>query len=515
MSASASASPHASAHSRFSRLRRYIGLLLAINLLVGIGVAAYSILSARERNLQMEGQRLRTLAIALRENADGVFAGAELALRDLRRQVEAGGGLAGQGATGVHLMMRRALANLPPHFSFFITDARGRLAAHSVSDPAPDVDLADRPYFTRLRASAGDEVFLNGLTRARATGEWTFYLALPVREPHGSFDGTIAIVIQHSYFEAFYRQLGLETDSSINLIKTDGALLARIPFREEDVHAEVATHPGFRQAVADRRGYLTTAASAFTGNPRVVGFDRSERYPFLATASQGLAPALSAWWETTVRTAVLVIGGMLIFLAMGAYLLWQLRRLETATYETVHDALTGLHNRRGFDRIAAEEWQRARRERQALSLLMIDVDDFKNYNDLYGHLAGDQCLRRVARAIERALKRPADFSARYGGEEFVCLLANTDAEGAREVAQAIVTAMRRKEIPHGGSRAADIVTVSVGGATWEPGDAGTLSDLVAAADAALYEAKAEGRDRVCYWVRDASPDSAARNHRPA
>ena len=121
-----------------------------------------------------------------------------------------------------------------------------------------------------------------------------------------------------------------------------------------------------------------------------------------------------------------------------------------------------------------------------------------------GHLAGDQCLRRVAHTIDRALKRPADFSARYGGEEFVCLLANTDAEGAKEVAQAILTAVRKKEIPHGGSRAGDVVTVSIGGATWEPGDAGMLGDLVAAADAALYEAKAEGRNRVCYWVRDAA-----------
>lgn len=491
-------------HNRFARLRRYIGLLLAINLLVGLAVAAFSIFSARERNVQLEGQRLRTLAVALRENADGVFAGAELALRDLRRQIEAGGGLAGLGPTGAHLLMRRALANLPPHYSFFLTDARGRLAAHSVGDPAPDVDLSDRPYFTRLRASPGDEVFLNGLTKARATGEWTFYLALPLREPHGSFDGTLAIVIQHSYFEAFYRQLALEADSSINLIKTDGALLARIPFREEDVQVELGNHPSFRQALADRRGYLTTETSAFSRNARIIGFDQSNRYPVLATASQGLDPALTAWRETALRTAGLVVVGMLLFLAMGAYLLWQLRLLERATYETVHDALTGLHNRRGFDRIAGEEWQRARRERQPLSMLMIDVDDFKNYNDLYGHLAGDQCLRRVAHTIDRALKRPADFSARYGGEEFVCLLANTDAEGAKEVAQAILTAVRKKEIPHGGSRAGDVVTVSIGGATWEPGDAGMLGDLVAAADAALYEAKAEGRNRVCYWVRDAA-----------
>ncbi len=491
-------------HSRFSRLRRYIRLLLAINLLVGVGVAAFSILSARDRNIQMEGQRLRTLAIALRENADGVLAGAELALRDLRRQVEAGGGLAGLGPTGTHLAMRRALANLPPHYSFFLTDATGRLAAHSVADPAPAVDLSDRPYFTRLRANAGDEVFINGLTKARATGEWTFYLALPVREPHGSFDGTIAIVIQHSYFEAFYRQLGLETDSSINLVKTDGALLARIPFREDDVLVDLGAHPAFRRALEHRRGYLITEDSAFSRTSRIIGFDQSLRYPVMATATQGTSEALLAWRETTWQTVALVTAGVFLFMAMGAYLLWQLRRLEQATYETVHDALTGLHNRRGFDRIAGEEWHRARRERQALSLLMVDVDDFKNFNDLYGHLAGDRCLRRVAHAIDRSLKRPADFSARYGGEEFVCLLANTDAEGAREVAQAIVAAMREKKIPHGGSRAAAIVTVSVGGATWEPGDAGQLSDLVAAADAALYEAKAEGRDRVCYWVRDAA-----------
>jgi diguanylate cyclase (GGDEF)-like protein len=161
------------------------------------------------------------------------------------------------------------------------------------------------------------------------------------------------------------------------------------------------------------------------------------------------------------------------------------------------DGLTGIANRRRFDQYLEMEWQRCSRNGQPLSLVMGDVDHFKAYNDGYGHGRGDDCLRAVARVFGRALRRPADLAARYGGEEFVCLLPETDQEGARIVADQIMGQMADLALPHAFSPVAGLVTVSVGIATaTRPTQARPCRALVEEADRWLYEAKARGRNRI-------------------
>ena len=159
------------------------------------------------------------------------------------------------------------------------------------------------------------------------------------------------------------------------------------------------------------------------------------------------------------------------------------------------DGLTGLFNRRRLDEALATEWQRALRDRQPISVLMIDVDHFKGFNDTYGHQEGDACLRRLAAVLVEQTKRPADLVARYGGEEFLVGLPGTPAAGAFEVALKIQAAVQDLAIPHAVSPL-HVVTISIGLASIVPGP-DTASDLlVAAADAGLYRAKAAGRNRV-------------------
>ncbi|WP_168201714.1 diguanylate cyclase domain-containing protein [Phreatobacter aquaticus] len=162
------------------------------------------------------------------------------------------------------------------------------------------------------------------------------------------------------------------------------------------------------------------------------------------------------------------------------------------------DGLTGIANRRTFDQTLATEWLRCQRERQCLSLLMIDVDHFKRYNDAHGHQAGDECLRRVASALGVTILRPADLVARYGGEEFAILLPGTDAAGAREVGEKVRAAVEALALPHGAGGSLPFVTASIGCATAWPKVLDPLShnDLVEAADRALYMAKHAGRNRV-------------------
>lgn len=161
------------------------------------------------------------------------------------------------------------------------------------------------------------------------------------------------------------------------------------------------------------------------------------------------------------------------------------------------DQLTQLANRRKFDQYLQYEWRRSIREKIPISLILCDVDHFKLYNDCYGHLAGDKCLKRVAKVMETIVKRSADLVARYGGEEFAIVLSNTNLEGAQKVAEDIRLAVAKRKIPHGVSGANPYVTVSLGISTTIPSLESSSKTLINTADKALYQAKERGRNCCC------------------
>jgi diguanylate cyclase (GGDEF)-like protein len=168
------------------------------------------------------------------------------------------------------------------------------------------------------------------------------------------------------------------------------------------------------------------------------------------------------------------------------------RELEALSRQ---DALTRIANRRWFDAYLAQELRRGARDKSELSLILVDVDYFKRYNDLYGHPAGDECLKRVAGALASACRRPADLAARYGGEEFAAILPDTPLEGATVIADAMRVAIGTLALPHTGSEVAGVVTISQGIAALVPGQDTSASELIERADRALYAAKQKGRDR--------------------
>ena len=201
----------------------------------------------------------------------------------------------------------------------------------------------------------------------------------------------------------------------------------------------------------------------------------------------------------------------------------QLRLLkanELLRQQATIDKLTGILNRRSFDTAMDREWRRSLRSRHAISVLMIDVDYFKKYNDTLGHAQGDDCLASVAQTLKRCLHRPADIVARYGGEEFAVILPETNAKGALKVAYHIVECIKRIAIPHPASDVSPYVTVSIGvssldeqSLTWNlcgsvsrfMGDESRAlpTDLIKAADVALYAAKQSGRSQACFRPIDA------------
>lgn len=167
---------------------------------------------------------------------------------------------------------------------------------------------------------------------------------------------------------------------------------------------------------------------------------------------------------------------------------------------STQDGLTGIPNRRRFDDTLENEWRRARRNQTAISLLMMDIDFFKAYNDNYGHLAGDDCLRHIASGLTTIVKRPADIVARYGGEEFVLLLPDTSLEGAVIMANRVLEKIKIMDITHDFSEVSNRVTLSIGIASMIPADEQMPFDLIKRADDFLYKAKQYGRNQVQYYL---------------
>jgi diguanylate cyclase (GGDEF)-like protein len=163
---------------------------------------------------------------------------------------------------------------------------------------------------------------------------------------------------------------------------------------------------------------------------------------------------------------------------------------------SVQDGLTGISNRRRFDEYLEHEWLRAARNKGPISLVLSDIDFFKNFNDNYGHTSGDDCLCAVARALSSSTKRPADLVARYGGEEFACVLPETEGEGAVGIANRMRELVAGLGISHAHSDVAPHVTVSLGVATLTPDRGARASDLINLADECLYKAKRDGRNQI-------------------
>ncbi|TAE60849.1 MAG: diguanylate cyclase [Nostocales cyanobacterium] len=215
----------------------------------------------------------------------------------------------------------------------------------------------------------------------------------------------------------------------------------------------------------------------------------------LLIADQFLSPRK---WQQTEITLLQKIANQLVIGIRQAQIHEQ---LELANKELIRlaniDSLTQIANRRCFDQVLEKEWQRMKREKLPFSLILCDIDYFKNYNDTYGHPGGDQCLINVAKILNNSVKRTPDLVARYGGEEFAIILPNTENHGAVYIAETIQNQLLITAIPHNSSLVSECVTLTMGIATLVPSTHNNPQDIICAADQALYEAKQNGRNRYC------------------
>jgi len=195
--------------------------------------------------------------------------------------------------------------------------------------------------------------------------------------------------------------------------------------------------------------------------------------------------------------AISLLGALvaLVLVAIGFVLISKDRADDQNRQLATQDELTGLANRRHLNHVLAQEWARCTRSGRSFALAMVDIDHFKHYNDHYGHLAGDECLRHIAQLIQSGTRRASDLAARYGGEEFVLILPHTNALDGRHLAEAIRRSVEQLNLPHAKSPSGRL-TISIGVAAMDDGRYQDTSDLLRAADEALYLAKQAGRNRV-------------------
>lgn len=401
---------------------------------------------------------------------------------------------------------------------------------------AARINFSDRLYFKQVLA--GSDYAVGEHIIGRVSGQPVLPVAKPLHGADGSLQHVLIMGRQLAWVEELLSRQQYSAETTLVLVDGKGNVLARAPAMTE------APDPGLLQQIKVRRQGVLQAKD-HSGTARYWGYTAlgqnvSEAYIVVSVpAEEVLAPVRTFVIGNLIQFAV---AGILVFavlwFGLGHWVLQPLRRLirvmdgvrrgdlalrigaqdGTAEMQRIGrsfddmlaelqqantrlrrqsevDGLLGIANRRAFDEALTHEWARAVREFTVTSLLMIDVDFFKNYNDTYGHQAGDGCLKRLADAIASSLKRPGDVVARYGGEEFSVLLPQTDAAGADEVAREIQDAVSRLAIPHSGSLVSTQVTVSIGISTVTPTPGLKQEAMVHAADHALYRAKQAGRNR--------------------
>ncbi|RQT22175.1 diguanylate cyclase [Burkholderia contaminans] len=383
--------------------------------------------------------------------------------------------------------------------SMLVMDAAGNIILDSENDVPRQGNFADRTYFTIHRVHPDVGLYISDPYSSRLRGGTpSIALSRRLSNPDGSFAGVVVIAINLEYFHKLFAGLALGPHGSMSLIGEDGIMVMRQPYDVRTIGRNISKASTFRHFVSAPEGTFSETAS-IDGVRRLYYFKNLPGLPLIIMVAEAEQDIYAAWRRRAVTIGTLVAAFGASFITLSIVLSAQLRRRMRAESELLMlartDGLTGLNNRRTFGEILDKEWRRARRARSVFSLLFVDVDRFKAYNDTYGHQAGDDALAAVARCICENIRRPGDCAARYGGEEFVVLLPNTPMTGAATIAEQIRAAINELAIEHAGSEFGR-VTASIGLASWTPDQDGEAGAVIKAADDALYNAKATGRNKV-------------------
>ena len=475
-----------------------------------------------DRQIQLRESQVSTsnMARALAQHADDTIKEADSLLVGLVERLRIDGS-GPEAMERMHQLLMLQIGQLPQLQGIFVFDKDGHWLVTSQAKPDTKFNNSDRAYFIYHRDHTDPGAHVGPPIISRSTGRWIFTITRRASDKNGNFIGVVLTTIDIAYFQKFYESFDTGKSGAIVLALNDGILVLRRPLRKESIGISLKNVSLFRDNASKQENGNVVLRSSQDGVVRLTSYRHLQSFPLFVSVGLSKEEVLAAWRTDAYLHTAWIIFLTAILAAFGGRMIVQIKRRAEAERESqvartelqkmngvlgkknrvlekfaLQDGLTGLPNRRHFDTALEEELSRAKRGTGTVALIMIDVDHFKQFNDLYGHPAGDACLRRVGQAILSCENRLGDLAARYGGEEFCMILPNSDLVGAQIVAERIRQEVRNLKIPHA-SNIDSIVTISLGvSATTVTNQEQTAVSLLKATDRALYNAKANGRDQV-------------------
>jgi diguanylate cyclase (GGDEF)-like protein len=520
-------SPTTSLVSRLQRLDQQrkpmaMGSIALIGLfcLILMGLHGWSLLVAREGQLKDTATSTANMTRALASHAERSLNIAGTVLAEMSERIAHDRDQL--DTERMHNRLADIVRTSPEIQELFVYDARGMRLATSLPTLLAGSNM-DRPFFRYHMTHADPGPHIGQPMLSRSSGILTIPVSRRINRPDGSFGGVVMASLRLDFFGTFYDSFDLGRTGTIILALDDGTLLYRRPFQAAMVGTTIANGPVYQ--FYKKAGPVGTAmlVAKLDGIERLYSYRHLEHFPLLVATAQSKEEILHGWWIVVIKMTCVVVFAVCM-LGWGGYRMMRQMKVRQALETELRaahvaielhntslrhlansDALTKLANRRRFEETLASEYQRATRNGLPFSLIMLDVDYFKKFNDRYGHVAGDDCLRSVANAIATGPQRPTDLAARYGGEEFAIILPDTPSEGARAVAEKIRLAVEALGIVHADSLCG-LVTVSSGVYTCYPlADAAAASlACIQAADRLLYQAKMNGRNCIAMLADCAS-----------
>ncbi|MCC2971784.1 GGDEF domain-containing protein [Massilia sp. IC2-476] len=479
-----------------------------------VAAQGWSAWTARQSRLAEHASATSNMAGALAAQAESTVRIVDTVLAGVVERVEHDGSSPAANDR-LHAHMRNMVSQVKEVHGLFVYGPDGSWLVTSLERPIA-ANNADREYFQYHEHNRSRAVHVGKPIRSRSSGVWVLPVSRRIDKPDGSFGGVALGTIEISFFAELYESFDVGHQGAVVLARDDGTLVYRRPFNEKLVATSVANGPIFSMYRSSGPVGTAMLRSNIDGVTRLYSYRHLGTLPLIVAVAKSKGEILSEWHQSTVLLSAVTLLAVLLLAGVGVRLVRQImirdqleaelrtakqglqQRNQELTVLATNDGLTGIANRRHFEETLRLELKRARRTGAPLSLVLLDVDFFKKYNDRYGHVAGDECLRQVAGALGGVLARPTDLAARYGGEEFAMILPATGQVGARYVAERLRLAVMDLGIPHA-DNPLGIATISAGACTFHgtPGENDDPEAFVMRADALLYRAKAQGRNRVC------------------
>lgn len=391
-------------------------------------------------------------------------------------------------------------------------DAQGRVVARTDLHSDEIINLTDRLYYQRLKNNPLLEQTLSPLVKARTTGEWVFHVAVPLRGKHNEFQGVLVQQIRTSdiarelsrYINIRQSRLVITQYAEIDRIfahppegldEPDGQTL-------ETDRISMAAHA--RHASSPQDAFIWSQSTTAGSRRYLVGYEHSELSGLMTTIHLPMTEVWLAFLRGNLFLFSIAAVALVLVSVIFRYLYKTSSDLTDALHDASNDALTQIPNRRAFEDVCHRLVRDALRTQSALSVLFIDIDHFKHFNDDYGHDGGDVALQGVARSLSGCISRPLDFVCRWGGEEFVVILPHTDVQAAQLLAQKMMEAVRAMRLQDAQGHPMRPLTISIGIASAIVKSVAQGEALVFEADTAMQAAKSQGRDRIVVQASSAA-----------